>query len=309
MSVLVMVKTPFQAWLVEKVLTEEGVSVFDVFYLTYDDSAEDIYYYNKLSLKCRNSEYFVINANRHYALTDILLKVKLWKWYRKYTYDTLIASSIDALFVSLSVRKYCKSELITFDDGTANIHIDSCYHLESKNKKFLIYRYLMNGLSLEKVKKNIVKHYTVYKGYKNIVDSTKLFYLDGWSESIRRDKAKTKTYFIGSPFSEVMTENEISRLESYVRELDVDFYVNHPREHKILDVGVKILNKCGRIAEEAIIYDAGDCSIILVGWFSTVMLNLGPLCKSRIVLLPKESSLTPEAYKLSKKAGCTPILF
>lgn len=308
MSTLVMIRTPLQAWIVNQVLEKEGIDIFDIFYLTHNDSAEDNYYYNKLSLKSRNSEYFVVNPKRHYALTDIFLKLKLLRFYGKHTYDTLIVASIDALFVSLTVRKYYESELVTFDDGTANINIDTSYHVESKNKKILIYRYLMNGLSLEKVKKNIVRHYTLYKGYKNIVDTTKLVYLDGWSENICRDKTKSKTYFIGAPFTEIMTEDEINRLKDYVRKLEVDYYVKHPREREILDVGGKVLNKRGRIAEEAIISDAGDCSIVLVGWFSTVMLNLGQLCESRIVLLPKDSHLTPEASKISRKAGCTPIL-
>lgn len=308
MSALVIIRTPFQAWLVEKVLEKENIDTFDVLYFTENDSTEDRYYYNKLFLKSKKSEYLFVPSKKFSILTTILFKIKSRLWYKESAYDILVFASIENLFISPLVRKYSKSKLITFDDGTANINTKSIYHLESRNKRFLAYQYLLNALPLKYLKKRINKHYTLYKGYENIVDVGRLFYLDGWIESLSRDKNEIKVYFLGAPFEEVMNGQQISRLEKYVNELKVDVYVAHPRERNLLKIGVDILDKKGRIAEEAIIADAQDASIVLVGTFSTVMLNIGALCESTIVLLPKESLQTPKLFELSRKAGYTPVL-
>jgi len=308
MNALVIVRTPFQAWLVEKVLEKENIDVFDILYFTQNDSTEDKYYYNKLSSKSRKSDYIFVRPQRFDILSSFMFRVKSRLWYGMSVYDTVICASIDALFISSLVRAYSKSKLITLDDGTANININSCYFLESNSKKVLIYRYLFNALPLKDLKLRIDKHYTLYKGQKNIVNSERLVYLDGWTNNISRDKSKSKVYFLGAPFETVMSKEQIDRFEKYVSELKVDTYVAHPRERKLLEIGAKLLDKKGRIAEEAIIADAQDASITLVGIFSTVMLNIGDICESRIVLLPKDSLQTPELFELSKKAGCTPIL-
>ena len=39
---LVLVRTPFQAWLVMRVLKEEGVGCYDVIYFTQNNSEEEI---------------------------------------------------------------------------------------------------------------------------------------------------------------------------------------------------------------------------------------------------------------------------
>lgn len=308
MTALVIIRTPFQAWLVEKVLETEKINTFDILYFTQNDSAEDKYYYNKLSAKSIKSEYFFVCSQRFSIFSDVLFKIKSKSWYREKNYDILFCASIDALFISSLVRAFPSSKLITFDDGTGNINTNSCYYLQSNSKRLIVYRFLMKSLSLEKLKTRISKHYSLYKGYENIVNQDRLIYLDGWVEKASRDRSKSKVYFLGSPFEEDLNQEQIYRLEEYAKSIKIDAYIAHPRERNILDVGAEILNKNGRIAEEAIIADAKDASIVLVGTFSTVMLNIGTLCKSRIVLLPQECLRTPELFELSKKAGCTPIL-
>lgn len=308
MTALVIIRTPFQAWLVEKVLEKEEIDTFDILYFTQNDSAEDKYYYNKLSVKSIKSEYCFVYPQRFSIFSDILLKIKSKSWYREKSYDVLFCASIDALFISSLVRAFPSSKLITFDDGTGNINTNSCYHLENNSKRLVIYRFFMKSLSLEKIKIRITKHYSLYKGYENIVNKDRLIYLNGWVEKSTRDRNNIRVYFLGSPFEEDLNKEQIGRLEEYAKSIKIDAYIIHPRERNILDVGAEVLNKNGRIAEEAIIYDAQNASIVLVGTFSTVMLNIGPLCKECIILLPRDSIQTPELFELSKKAGCTPVL-
>lgn len=308
MSALVIIRTPFQAWLVQKVLEEENIEVFDVLYFTQNNAEEDKYYYSKISEKSRNSEYIFVPPQRFSILSSIMLKIKSRTWYKVLNYDLLLFASIDALFISSLANTYPDAKVITFDDGTANININSIYHVENNSRRVAIYRYFMNALPLEDLKRRISRHYTLYKGKVNIVELDRLIYLEGWTEKVTRDSNKDKIYFIGAPFEDVMSPEQITRIENYVKKLGVDAYVAHPRERKPLDIGVDFLNKNGLIAEDAIIADADGRTIRLVGWFSTVMINLESVCENRIVLLPKDSPQTPELFELSKKAGCTPIL-
>lgn len=308
MRALVIIRTPFQAWLVEKVLEKECIKIFDVLYFTQNNSKEDGFYYEKLSLKARNSEYIFVPSQRFSILSAIMFKIKSRAWYKSSNYNQLLFASIDAFFINSLANAYPNAQLITFDDGTANINPNSIYHVESNNLRIFLYRYFMKALPLIQLKQKISRHYTLYRDRENIVESNRLRYIEGWTEKLSRNINESKIYFLGAPFEEVMNLQEIDRLEKYARALEVDAYVAHPREKNLLNLGAKLLDKRGRIAEEAIILDAKDASIVLVGLFSTVMLNIGPLCKECIVLLPKDAPKTPELFELSKKAGCTPIL-
>lgn len=305
---LVIIRTPLQAWIVQKVLDKENIEDFDIIYITQDDSEEDRYYYNQLYNKAKKASYIFVQRQKFSFLNTLLMRIQLRKWYRIKSYSLIIYASITALVANSLVTKFSKAALITFDDGAANIVASDEYHHESQNKRYLIYRYLLKASSINFIKSRIIRHYTLYPGFINIVDSARLRYLDGWSNKVS-NQSDTKTYFIGSPFEEAMNQEQIARLEIYAKNLNISKYVTHPRERNILNIGAEVLKKYGRIAEEAIIADSGDCSICLVGWFSTVMLNMGALCTSRIVLLPKDSPQTPELFELSKKAGCTPVLF
>lgn len=304
---LLIIRTPFQAWFVEQILKQERIEQFDIIYITQNNSEEDRYYYSQLKSKARNGSYVFVKQQKFDVLNTIFLRIKLRSWYKVGSYNKIIYASITALVANSLVANFPTSELITFDDGAANIVTSDEYHFESKSKNYLLYRYLLGALSINNIKSRISRHYTLYLDFENIVDSARLIYLDGWN-SKNTTQGKTKTYFIGSPFEEVMNENQILRLKNYVKKLNIDFYVTHPRERKVLDVNIDILNKQGLIAEEAIIINARDNPIVLVGWFSTVMLNMGSICENRIVLLPKESTQTPELTKLSMDFGCKVIL-
>ena len=305
---LLIIRTPFQAWFVEQILKKERIERFDIIYITQNNSEEDRYYYSRLISKARNGSYAFVKQQKFDVLNTIFLRIRLRSWYKAESYNKIIYASIPALVPNSLVANFPTSELITFDDGAANIVASDEYYIESRSRKYLLYRYLLGGLSLKDIKSRINRHYTLYSDFENIVENERLRYLDGWSNR-KVTKGKAKTYFIGSPFEEVMNQEQIVRLENYVKELKIDFYINHPRERKMLSIGAEVLNKQGRIAEEAIVSNAENSPIILIGWFSTVMLNMEALCESRIVLLPKECPQTPELFELSKKAGCTPILF
>lgn len=308
MSTLLVVRTPFQAWLAQKVIEKEQAKSLDVVYFTQNDSEEDRYYYEQLALISERSEYIYVRPQRFDILSHAIFRLKAQKWYSSKKYNRVIYASINALVPNSLISNHKDSELITFDDGAANFVSSGIFHDEDYSLRVTIYRTLLRSKSLREIKKRVVRHYTIYPNNENIVERKKLVLIEGWKKYSETSSINAKTYFIGSPFEEVMNPSQIFRMKDYIKNLGIDAYVVHPRESNILDLGVAALNKNERIAEDAIIADAGSRPIRLVGWFSSVMLNLETVCESRVVLLPKDSAKSSELYELSKKAGCTPIL-
>ena len=308
MKTLLVVRTPFQAWLAQKVLEKEEVKSFDIVYFTQHDSEEDRYYYSQLSHKSNQSDYIFVRPQRFDILSHLIFRLKAHKWYQQENYDLVIYASIDALVPNSLISKHKHAKLITFDDGAANVFINGIFNNEAGAFRNKFYRMMIRSKSLKAIKNRISRHYTTYSNKDNIVESKRLFYLDGWGCSSQSTLDDVKTYFIGAPFEEIMNTEQIIRLENYVRQLQIDCYVTHPRERKTLNISAKFLKKNGRIAEDAIISDAKGRKIRLVGWLSTVMLNLESICEDSVVLLPKESIQTPELTKLSMDFGCRVIL-
>lgn len=308
MKALLVIRTPFQAWLAQKVLEKEEVSNFDLVYFTQNNSDEDKYYYAQLSIKASRSQYIFIHRQRFDIFSHILFKLKAIKWYFFKNYDLVVYASINALVPNSLISRYKKSELVTFDDGAANIVKRGIFYNEPATLRAKLYRIILGASSLDFIKKRIKRHYSIYPNNSNIVESNRLIHLNSWKiESNKTTLDEVRTYFIGAPFEEVMNSDQIARMVSYIKKLDITAYVAHPRERKMLDIGVKQLNKNGRIAEDAVIADAEGRAIRLVGWFSSVMFSLEAVCMQRIVLLPKDSPQSIELAEICKKSGCYPI--
>lgn len=307
MKALLVIRTPFQAWLAQRVLEKEKVSNFDLVYFTQNNSDEDKYYYAQLSIQASRSQYIFIQRQYFDIFSHILFKLKAIKWYFFNHYDLVMYASLNALVPNSLVSKYNKSELITFDDGAANIVKQGIFYNESDTLRAKLYRIILGANSLNLIKKRIKRHYSIYPNNPNIVEPDRLIHLDGWEGDSNRVLDEVRTYFIGAPFEEVMNSDQIARMVSYIKKLDITAYVAHPRERKMLDIGVKQLNKNGRIAEDAVIADAEGRAIRLVGWFSSVMFSLEADCMQRIVLLPKDSPQSIELAEICKKSGCHSI--
>ena len=311
MNKLLIIRTPFQAWLAERVLIEEKVDSFDLIYFTQNNSIEDNYYYEKLALKAERFEYIFVLPQRINVLSLIFFKLRSRSWYKHSQYHTIFCASIDDFYITSLIRSNHNCRLITFDDGTSNIDTKSSYSYfkESRSIRDSVYRFLLNGLPLTQVKSLIDKHYTMYDGYENIVDSSKLIFLDKLKRSSYEEKGTTKTYFIGTPFEEIRSDKEIKGLEKYLEGWNFSAYVAHPREKKLLRIRAETLDKKGKIAEEAILENAKDASIILIGGnLSSVMLNIGHICKEVIVILPERSKITKNIARMSVDFGFTVIL-
>ena len=305
---LVLIRTPFQAWLFEKIIEEECLTQFDLIYFTQNLSNEDQWYFKKLSQRSKNNYLIFVSRKKFDILNHLGFWLKTKNLNLQKAYDIVFLSSIDSLVLNaIASEKYYK-ELVTFDDGTGNYNCESIYFDDYSRGRLKLYQKLFSTQSLGRIKSRINRHYTLHINLKNIVGRDRLLEIKGWvSSTEKKDDTclnKEKIYFIGSPFEEVLTKDEIVNIENYAKKIGVDAYVKHPRERNALAIGAVILDKRGRIAEEAILDDAKGYEIILIGSLSSVMFNLSLCVKKRIILTNEKYSSGNYLLDLAVESGC-----
>lgn len=306
-SALLLLHTPLQAWIAEQVLRDEAVSNYDLVYFTQNNSSEDRYYFGRLSTKADNAKYCFAPKRQFDIFCHLDFRRQAKSWYQDKGHDLTVIASIDAhVGIAISNRQMT-SELVTFDDGLANITLSDPYHVDRIPWRSRLYRKLLGASDLLTIKNRIARHYTLYPQFENIVEPSRLKTLQGWSrdQGVHSPRVgATKTYFLGQPFKEVMSATDINTLEKYIKTLGIDIYVRHPRENSPLELSSPYLDKKGRIAEDAIVHDAGNCQVHVIGWFSTALFNLGAVAQRRTALLLRKHPESSRMADMARKVGC-----
>lgn len=306
-SALLLVHTPLQAWIAEQVLRDEEVSNYDLVYFTQNDASEDRHYFDRLSTKADNAQYCFASKRRFDIFYHLDFRRQAKSWYHDQGHDLTMLASLDAHVVNAISNRQMTSELVTFDDGLANITLSDPYHVDRIPWRTRLYRKLLGASDLASIKNRIARHYTLYAQFENIVEPSRLKTLQGWSRDqgvLNHSVGATKTYFLGQPLEEVMSDEDIKTFENYVKTLGIDVYVRHPREASFLDIGAPYLDKAGAIAEDAIVRDAGNCQVHVIGWFSTALFNLGAVVQRRTVLLMPGHPESSRMADMARKVGC-----
>lgn len=305
-TALLLIRTPLQAWLAEQVIAAEKISKYEILYFTHNDSPEDRHYFAKLASSACGARYFHAPPRRFDVLTHVDLHRQTRPWRRNYGYDLVLLASIDGHVINSISWLQSGSELVTFDDGVGNILPSDRYYVDNVARRVRLYRRCFGATDLKTIKRRIVRHYTLYPQFGNIVDAARVVPLQGWadSESIDAGTRNTRTYFLGQPFQEALSKAQIDCLARYVRGMQVDAYVRHPREQLPLELGVPFLDKQGQIAEEAVLLDARGHQAHVVGWFSTALLNLSAVVHRSTMLLVSSDPGSARMASIAKQVGC-----
>ena len=307
-SALLLLRTPFQAWIAEQVLRAEGVAEYELLYFTQHDSVEDRHYFRHLAEGCELAKYCYAPVRLFDILGHLDFRRRVGGWYRDRGFDLVLLASIDAFVPNAIARRQRSAALVTFDDGTGNFNSQGIYHVDRLNPRGRLYRRMFGATDLKSIHARVVRHYTMYPQFTNIVGPDRMRMLAGWqTENDRSTGEGTRNYFIGAPFEQVMTADQIRLFEGYLRGQKIDYYVKHPRERRILEIGVPLLDKGGRIAEDAIVLNAGEFRIHVIGWFSTVLFNLGAVAQRRTMVLFRGDPRSAHMAQLAETAGCETV--
>lgn len=298
-------RSPLQARICLHIIEHNKLKNFDVIYTTQDNNDLDKSYYSMLSSKANFSTYvYVTKKSRDiYNHLSGLMKVKR-KW-PKTIYNNIYIASIDNYIFRYIIKQNPKATLFGFDDGAANISEFGHYYHLNAYKKAILYSWLLRLPQPQTIKERLSKHYTIYEGFKNIVPKDKLITLQVFDSksSSSNPSDRALTFFIGQPFHEYLNSKELSILLNWLESQSIDYYVMHPREQKPLIDNIKVLDKKGLLAEDAIFKNSKDSRTKIISAYSTVLFNIPPDSAEKIYLSLSNNSAEQERRRLIKRTG------
>ncbi len=301
--------TPLQMLIASKIV-EQNPASYDVLCLSYNENEKYDYYFNKLSLICENSYRFIVySENKIYRIFDFArFKFYLFK-ILKNKYSKVYVASIDNPFFHLLLSVVKKDQVLTFDDGTANIYQESNYY-NYPNKSAvqrLILKFLGNKYSTKRVIGESQKHFSIYKGYKNIIENTSYIPIISAADLPLSDK-KIKI-FLGQPIYD-LKGGDVEKVLSFIKKIGVEYYFPHPRENKRYD-GINYI-------DSPLIFEDYILKLLAEGYFvelytvlSTAALNIASLKNVKIIVLHEENLGRNYAkfYELFEAIDCKTLNF
>jgi N-acetyllactosaminide alpha-2,3-sialyltransferase len=304
----VLLRSPFQAFITPRVLASEMVDAYELVYFTQHNSSEDRHYFRTLAASARNAVYCYAPVRRFDALGYMAFLQQSWRWISDQGRDLTLLSSINDYLFSAIVRRQRHTQLITMDDGTANIFKSGVYHSEISNWRGRLYRRVLGAYDVGDLKRRIARHYTLHPVFENIVSKERLRQISWPKTHFSSNAGKALTFFIGGPFNEVLSSEQIKRLTAYAVGCGIDYYVRHPRETRPLDIGAPILDKQGLIAEDAMVQFANDLPIHVVGSFTSVLFNIGDRAQRKTMVLVKDHPASAELGQMAEMTGCCTVM-
>lgn len=284
---LIICLTPFQVHLGLKVL--EKVKSIDKDGLMFPLKKNGKYdlYSNKLEVKV--DDFFKIRVYNSFFLIFTLL-VTFFKIKGK-SYENVYIASLDNFLVHLVLSHIKFKKLYTYDDGTANIFKNSVYYKPYPKtiKMKLIYFIFRIKYDINKIKKQSVKHFTIYNDIPNIISNTINIDEDSsLSFSTNYENLKQIDIFLAQPFKEFDKRINIEVINKLLFDFNIKYYYPHPREEKI-----KLLDQIEIINSDLIIEDFisnylnnnKDVLITLYTFCSGSALNLSNLPRVRVIYL------------------------
>jgi beta-galactosamide-alpha-2,3-sialyltransferase len=280
----------------------------DLIYYSDMLSNEDTLYFNRLKLVCKNS-YLISNRFRKPSiLKKIEAKLKVLNLKLEAKYDKIYLASFDNLLFSSIVKKYSSSEIYTFDDGTANIFLDSIYFKE-RSKIEKVYAFFLNALSKKEIIYRVKNHYTIYPNHKNIVEISKTVDISENNNRVEDTKDKNSIkIFIGQPLHEDLNSLQLNKLENFLNKFNIDLYMKHPREKKILLPNIKLLDKKGLIAEEILYQYSLNYNLQILTYSSSVLFNISSKIADKTLISFENSIYYNDIKRLSNKFDCKLIV-
>lgn len=302
---LIICCTPLQVIIAEKIIEQYPNEEFYGVMLCAVKNKKFEYYYSRLSMKCKVStiQNVDLSQGRLNTIKNCLKIKELVKY--KIKFDRVFLANINSVFIGVILKNNDFSELYTFDDGTVNIYYKSDFYISPKIGKFrrVIKSFLIGKYDDRFIKNNSLCHYSIFKGKRNIINNVK--FLDLLSDYNEKNETKNETMriFLGQPIYELISDKNLGyewlgkMYSRIIKELNIDFYMPHPREIYRVD-GVNDIDT-DLIIEDYIVQNSFNGEkYVLYTLFSSAALSLTGLRNVRIISIrPNEIKSIPELDK------------
>ncbi|MEY1522682.1 glycosyltransferase family 52 [Providencia manganoxydans] len=268
---LIICNTPLQIIQIEKLITN-GIIKEKNFYFVFfvcNETEKLKYYYDRLAKLSKDSLYYKYQKFPFYIFS-------LRKIFKKNKYENIYTASVDNKLIHYILSFTQFNGLYTIDDGAANIWNKSNYYINKKSTlKKLVHQALGCKFDLEKTKKRINTHYTIYKDMPNITKYTK------YNNPFPQYKQKNHiiesevNIYLGTVYNEI-TYDKSALLDSLNNFFDKKnfFCISHPRDTFRYFDNLNYIEG-NEIAEEIILNLLEKYSRVnLYGFGSSVQFNL-----------------------------------
>ena len=147
-------------------------------------------------------------------------------------YDKIFYASFDNQLILDIVARSKYKQLMSFDDGYADIYPKGMYAQPLNNMQVGKY-----GLTRDDLINNTEKHYTLYDSDFHVVAKEKLVHLENFFklDIDPVNNGKTAKVLLGQNFSEEDESISVNFITIYAKALNVDYYVPHPKEKFKID--------------------------------------------------------------------------
>ncbi len=309
-AALFLCRTPLQARICLRIIELEKLEKADVLYFTQDDNESDRLYFSLLKKAAGNTQYLYITHQRFDILNHLKAYLATCKVFKRSHYQTVFLACVDSPYFKAILKQHKAARLCTFDDGTSNI-IENwyiSYHHDNEPGRLRFYNALAGLDTRGKIKARSARHYSIYKGFKNICPPEKTCFLEIFpSRDEPTGSGPDISFFIGQPFHEYLSPDKMTRLKRFLANHRMDFYVSHPREATPLDTAIPILTKHGELAEVAIMRESPQGKPSIYASFSTVLFNIPKESANKYYLHFGDDDSDQEMLELAVKAGCEVI--
>ncbi|HFI2667170.1 TPA: glycosyltransferase family 52, partial [Streptococcus suis] len=224
---LVICHTPFQMYLFEKILKKYPNEEYHLINYFFTDTPKRKYYFKRLSKFCLVSEeVFCINGFQLFLKTFYLSRR-----YKNQRYNKVFLSSIDSILCQTILSSIVFDELITFDDGLANITQSSVLYMENQSSLVtLANKILGNKYSIQAIKNKVSKHFTIFDAPNISPNLEKIEIIDdvcGEISNVNPEKNSQVSILLGQPLYSTNSEN-IHFYKKVINLISIDYYFPHP---------------------------------------------------------------------------------
>ena len=306
---LIICTSPLQFLIAEQIISNSDEKFISIVF-TMGNNEKQHYYSSKLikiSTKCFLINIEKINFKIYSFLFLINLRFIIINRIKKYNINKVFLASIDSIHIHTFLSALGKSNnfrIYTFDDGFANILITSHYY--RKRKQNLIYtvvsKILGNCYSLDRIKSELVVHYTIYPNMENITDKIYNISLFNKSKLIEKEPYienynQEISFFLGQP---LLLNNIIySDFIKYLfNRYNINYYYPHPKEKKTNITDIKYV-KGNLIFEDyliSLIKSNPSLKYKIYTFFSSAALNIYNISDRVEIISIYSSKYIPKEY-------------
>lgn len=311
---LILCATPLQVLIAEKIIEKYPNESFSLIMITYSKNEKYLYYFNRLKNKCKTAKLLNINGKWSTLFYVVYFRLSMLDKNAK----RVFLSNIDNIIFQTILSMLDKTEVYTFDDGTANIDKTSFFYRDNQTLKQRIVKKILGiNLTVDGVKRKSIKHYTLYR-YENIISN--LEYIDLLPITVvNRTPTKTVRIYLGQPLFEVIDDSiesknklNIDITERAIKYSNTNLYFPHPREkYKIENVSYI---KTDLIFEDYIVEEIKknpNTMFEVYTFFSTAGLNIANIPNVKVFYLRTGDipSYWNGVYNLLNRMKIEPIQF